>query len=127
MCRLFDIMYCIYCYLFPGQENLRKLWQHYFDNCQAVVFFVSAADGPERLKVAKQELHKMLDNLKLKNKPLLLFANKQDLPGALPASEIEERMCLNTVTGRKWKCQGCSIKSGEGLSEGISWLTSNLK
>lgn len=47
--------------------------------------------------------------------PLLIFANKQDLTTAAPASELAEILDLNTIRDRMWEVQACSAVTAEGL------------
>ena len=63
--------------------------------------------------------------------PVLIFANKQDLATASPASEIAEGLNLHTYRDRQWQIQACSAVSGEGvqvstvkleLDQMIDWL-----
>ncbi len=65
-----------------GQENLRSHWDTYYQNAQAVIYVIDSADK-ERLEVAKQELELMLQEEELRGAPVLVLANKQDLPGAM--------------------------------------------
>lgn len=60
-------------------------------------------------------------------KPLLVFANKQDLVGSMTASEVAESLQLLTIRDRAWQIQGCSAKDGEGLREGMEWLIKQQK
>ncbi len=46
-----------------------------------------------RLEESGMELNELLQEDKLANIPLLIFANKQDLIQALPAEEISESEC----------------------------------
>lgn len=46
---------------------------------------------------------------------MLIFANKQDLFNAAPASEIAEGLQLHTIRDRTWQIQACSATSGEGV------------
>jgi ADP-ribosylation factor-like protein 2 len=59
---------------------------------------------------------------------LLVYANKQDLKGALSEEEIREILGLDDITkqGRHWHIQPCSAVSGEGLREGIAWLVKDI-
>jgi len=50
---------------------------------------VDSADV-HRMQDCKQELHNLLKEEKLAGATLLIFANKQDLPGALSPSDIEK-------------------------------------
>jgi signal recognition particle receptor subunit beta len=60
------------------------------------------------------------------NAALLVLANKQDLPGALPSKEVARRLGLNDLRGRKWFVQGACGTNGDGLAEGLGWLSKTL-
>ena len=70
-----------------GQDKIRPLWRHYYTGTQGLVFVVDSQDR-ERIDEAKQELHRILSDREMKDCLLLVFANKQDLPGGAshPAS-----------------------------------------
>ena len=57
----------------------------------------------------------------MQSAPLLVFANKQDLPTAKPAAEMSDRLGLNLLRNRQWTIQTCSAFKGDGLSEGLDW------
>jgi ADP-ribosylation factor protein 1 len=75
---------------------------------------------------AREELHRMMSEDELKDAVLLVFANKQDLPKALPPSELTEALGLSEMR-RKWYIQGSCATSGDGLFEGLDWLSDTLK
>ena len=56
----------------------------------------------------------MLDEGELKSAALLVFANKQDQPGALGPVEISEALRLPSFRHRSWTIVGCSAVTGEG-------------
>ncbi|KAL1132350.1 hypothetical protein AAG570_010306 [Ranatra chinensis] len=58
---------------------------------------------------------------------ILIFANKQDLPDAMKPHEIQEKLGLTRIRDRNWYVQPSCATTGEGLSEGLTWLTSNHK
>lgn len=62
-----------------GQDKIRPLWRHYFQNTQGVIFVVDSNDR-ERVSEAREELQRMLNEDELRDALLLVFANKQDLP-----------------------------------------------
>ncbi|KAG5221337.1 Arf family protein [Salix suchowensis] len=68
-----------------GQDKIRPLWRHYYTGTQGLVFVVDSQDR-ERVDEAKQELHRILSDREMKECLLLVFANKQDLPGGQCAS-----------------------------------------
>ena len=53
------------------------------------MYVVDSADK-ERLDVARQELELMLQEEELKGAPVLILANKQDLPGAMNEMEVSK-------------------------------------
>ena len=57
---------------------------------------------------------------------LLVFANKQDLPGALTCPDVIDRLGLLTLRNRQWFIQSTSAITGEGLKEGLDWLCANV-
>jgi GTPase SAR1 family protein len=59
-----------------GQSKIRKLWGYYYVNTDAIIFVVDSSDA-ERIPEAKEELHSVLTDYRLKNASLLVFANKQ--------------------------------------------------
>lgn len=63
-----------------GQDKIRPLWRHYYTGTQGLVFVVDSQDR-ERIDEAKQELHRILSDREMKECLLMVFANKQDLPG----------------------------------------------
>ena len=84
-----------------GQFKLRTLWQHYFDNSQGVMFVVDSADR-DRIEEVKETLDRLMHDETLAGVPLLVFANKQDLPQAMSVPELTERLQLSTLRDRQW-------------------------
>ncbi|XP_068426257.1 ADP-ribosylation factor 1 [Clinocottus analis] len=109
-----------------GQDKIRPLWRHYFQNTQGLIFVVDSNDR-ERCQEACEELSRMLSEDELSDAVLLVFANKQDLPNAMNAAEITENLGLGKLRNRSWYIQTTCATSGEGLYEGLDWLTSQLK
>jgi len=109
-----------------GRDKIRPLWRHYYSQTSAVVFVVDSCDK-ERTDDAAGELAKMLSEDELRGAPLLVFANKQDLPGAMPPAEVVEKLGLHSIRGRKWMIQPCCATKCEGVLEGFDWLTWQLE
>merc|ERR1712232_297654 len=112
-----------------GQSKLRPLWRHYYTGTNALIFVVDSNDtNPDRVDLAKQELHHLLQADEMAGAAVLVFANKQDLPDAMPASELIQRLDLDRLSRRhQWYIQGCCAVNGKGLYEGLDWLASVLK
>ena len=62
----------------------------------------------------------------MKETPLLVFANKQDLPGALNGAKISEALGLTEIRNRKWTIFESSATKGNGLADGFDWLCDEL-
>ncbi|KAI3887801.1 hypothetical protein MKW92_013910 [Papaver armeniacum] len=107
-----------------GQDKIRPLWKYYYQNTQGLIFVVDSNDR-ERIVEARDELHKLMNEDELRNAVLLIFANKQDLPNAMSAAEITDKLGLHSVRQRRWYIQSTCATSGEGLYEGLEWLSSN--
>ena len=58
-----------------GQEKIRQLWRHYYANTEGLIFVVDSQDS-ERIGVARDELHSILNREEMKNVVLLVYANK---------------------------------------------------
>lgn len=69
----------------------------------------------------------MLKEDELKDAALLVFANKQDQPGALTASEVSQELKLVDMKDRSWSIMACSAIRGDGLNEGLDWLADVIK
>jgi small GTP-binding protein len=109
-----------------GQDRIRALWDHYYPGTDAVIYVVDSADT-ERLDQSANELHKMLEHDDLKNAHVLVYANKQDLNGAISPNEVAEKMRMSSLKGRLWNVQGTSAVVGSGLTEGLDWLAKIMK
>uniref|UniRef100_A0A915PAA8 ADP-ribosylation factor n=1 Tax=Meloidogyne floridensis TaxID=298350 RepID=A0A915PAA8_9BILA len=109
-----------------GQDKIRPLWRHYFQNTQGLIFVVDSNDR-ERAGEAREELMRMLAEDELRDAVLLVFANKQDLPNAMNAAEVTDKLGLHTLRNRNWYIQATCATSGDGLYEGLDWLSNQLK
>ncbi|XP_054901286.1 ADP-ribosylation factor-like protein 14 [Poeciliopsis prolifica] len=102
-----------------GQRKMRPHWKHHFLDTAGLVFVVDSRDG-KRLDEARKELHRILRSHSLKGVPLVILANKQDLPGALSPETLCQKLDLRRVCeGRAWFIQPCSATVGVGLEEGF--------
>jgi ADP-ribosylation factor-like protein 3 len=70
-----------------GQKTIRPYWRNYYDSTDVLIFVIDSADK-RRLEETGNELYSLLEEIKLQNVPLLVFANKQDLVTALPGDEV---------------------------------------
>merc|ERR1712130_489828 len=108
-----------------GQDKIRPLWRHYYQGTQGLIFVVDSNDR-DRVEDAREELNKMLNEDEMRDAVLLVFANKQDLPNAMPAAEVTEKLGLHTMRNRQWFIQSACATTGDGLYEGLDWLSRTL-
>ncbi|XP_065832868.1 ADP-ribosylation factor-like protein 2 [Oscarella lobularis] len=108
-----------------GQKSLRSYWRNYFESTDGIVWVVDSADK-RRLDDCKRELHGLLKEERLLGATLLVFANKQDLPGALTGDEICAALDLNSIRAHHWNIERCSAVTGENLLTGIDWIIDDI-
>jgi len=106
-----------------GQDKIRKLWRHYYQDTQGLIFVVDSCDR-DRIEVVREELGKTLCEEEMRDAAVLIFANKQDLPDAMTASEMTDKLGLHSLLNRRqWFIQSACATSGHGLYEGLDWLS----
>ena len=90
-------------------------------NKQAIIYVIDSSDA-SRLPTSRSELLTMLSEDELKSVPVLVFANKQDVEGALSPGDISDKLGLaGQEKGREWSVRGSCATKGEGLEEGLDW------
>lgn len=109
-----------------GQDKIRPLWKHYFNNTEGLVYVVDSSDRA-RINESRDELKWILDSDEMRGVPVVVLANKQDLPNALPPSEVGTRLGLNQMRSRDWYIQGTCAVNGDGLFEGMHELARLVK
>ena len=107
-----------------GQESTRSLWNVYYVNTDAIIYVIDTHD--ESYDDSKTQFYKLLENDTLKNAIILIYANKQDLPGAKNVADIIQIYELDTIKDHIWHIQPCSAQTGEGLITGMKWLSDQL-
>lgn len=109
-----------------GQKTIRPYWRNYFENTDVLIYVIDSADRA-RFEESGIQLAELLEEEKLADTPLLLFANKQDLLNAARSAELMDGLNLTEIKDRPWQIQQCSAISGEGLSNGMEWIRKNIK
>jgi ADP-ribosylation factor-like protein 4 len=105
-----------------GQDKVRPLWRSYTRNTDGIVFVVDSSDS-ERMEEARTELIRTARQQENCGVPVLVVANKQDLPGSLDSAEIEKMLALHELSQQHlWQIQPACAITGEGLDEGLDSL-----
>ncbi|XP_064624972.1 ADP-ribosylation factor-related protein 1-like [Lineus longissimus] len=107
-----------------GQEDLQALWDKYYAESHALIYVIDSNDR-ERVEESKVAFEKMITSDVLDGVPLLILANKQDLEGHMTVSDIKTqfRDSAHHIGRRDCKVLGTAAITGEGVHEGIDWIT----
>jgi ADP-ribosylation factor protein 1 len=92
---------------------------------EGIMFVVDSSDT-ERIPQARDEFQRLKSDPALRHLPVLLWANKQDLPGALSPREVADRMGLFRSSGFAWHVQGCQAIDGR-LWDGVEYMDLMLR
>ena len=109
-----------------GQDKIRPLWKHYFHGSEGLIYVIDSADR-SRFSEARNELIRILESDEMVGVPLVILANKQDLPNAASTSEIITQLELNSIRNRPWYIQSTCAVSGDGVYEAMNELSSMVK
>lgn len=111
-----------------GQDKIRPLWRHYYTGTQGLIFVIDSSDR-ERVEEARQELYRIAMDRGMNDVPILIFANKQDMPNAMKPQEIQQRLELSQgpLRQRNWIVQPSTAVTGDGIYEGLSWLITFIR
>lgn len=109
-----------------GQEKIRQLWRHYFNNTEGLVYVVDSSDQA-RVSESRDELSWILESDEMRGVPVVVLANKQDLPSALSPSDLSATLGLNKMRDRDWYIRGTCAPNGEGLYEAMFELARLVK
>lgn len=116
-CRFWDL---------GGQERLRSIWGKYYADAHALIFVVDSAD-PVRFEEARCTFEEVRSNDELKGIPVLVIANKQDLPGAISPDEISRALYYGGATQGNFRIQPASCLTCEGVEDGVRWVVEEAR
>lgn len=115
-CNLWDV---------GGQETIRHFWRNYFEETDGLLWVVDSADMA-RLEMCRKQLEQVLQEERLVGIPVLILANKQDLPGALSVQAIAQKLNLRAMGTRTWEIKPCSALQGTANVELLEWLVDEV-
>eukprot|EP01029_Cantina_marsupialis_P018104 TRINITY_DN412_c0_g1_i1.p1 TRINITY_DN412_c0_g1~~TRINITY_DN412_c0_g1_i1.p1 ORF type:complete len:538 (+),score=199.09 TRINITY_DN412_c0_g1_i1:62-1675(+) len=111
-----------------GGPRIRAIWPDYFPDVHGAIFIVDSQDS-NRLEESKESLVSSIKHKYLKGKPILIFANKQDLPQSLAEHEIGSKFNLDSITEASTNVVNCIAKAScnggvmdSRIGNGLSWL-----
>jgi len=109
-----------------GQTSIRPYWRCYYSNTDAIIYVVDSMDR-DRIGISKQELGSMLEEDELRKAILVVFANKQDIEGAMTVTEVANHLGLSALKNRRYQIFKTSAIKGDGLDEAMEWLANALQ
>ncbi|CAE8681176.1 unnamed protein product [Polarella glacialis] len=112
-----------------NQALLRGLYTKYFETTAGVVFVVDSS-ASDRFSESRLLLETIIRNYgtQIGDAPFLVLANKQDLPTAVPVSDLIAELDLHKVLeGRRWLVEECSAFTGHGLHESLQVLVRMMR
>ena len=123
-----------YNYKVIDYKGLNITFLDYYDHFRVKLFyeisdgiiFVVDSNEKETFEIARDILLECLNDERLKDAAFLIFANKQDLNGAISPNELTKILEIEKIKNRKLFVQGSSAVSGQGIKEGLDWLTDTL-
>ncbi|GAA5997685.1 ADP-ribosylation factor-like protein [Rhodotorula paludigena] len=105
-----------------GQPRFRSIWERYCRGVNAIVWVLDSADR-DTFATARSELHALLEKPELRGIPLLVLANKNDIPDHASVDEVIKALALATITNREVSCYSISAKSSRNIDITVAWLT----
>ena len=123
-----------YNYKVIDYKGLNITFLDYYDHFRVKLFyeisdgiiFVIDSNEKETFEIARDILLECLNDERLKDAAFLIFANKQDLNGAISPIELTKILEIEKIKNRKLFVQGSSAVSGQGIKEGLNWLIDTL-
>lgn len=105
-----------------GRSGYRPLLSRNYKRMLAFIFVVDSNDH-ERIDEARDKLHELVNDENFQEKPILIFANKQDLPNAMDCDQLQNKLHLEKLNKNiKWHIQSASAIQNQGLHQGFEWL-----
>ena len=94
----------------------RTAWLQAVEKANGVIFVVDSTDTL-RLSVAQVEIQKLATSGVLGVRPLVIAANKQDLPSAMSIDQLSRALGLASLPISRWSIVPCSAVDGSGVFE----------
>lgn len=118
-----------------GQRLLRSMWSRYYRSCHGIIFIIDSTDTDRfsecydsLMEIANDSLWKV-DGGESVNVPILMLANKQDLPQAVDLVSLKTGVFIEVVSqleATDLKLLPVSVLENQGLKESLEWLVTRL-
>ena len=122
-----DIGDCFGVRYYARREGRNKMNQA-FKDAKGIIFVIDSCDIDSLEDYFFFEDFDYILSLEdLKNLPILILVNKQDLDKALSPEEIIKKIGFEKLKEKIWLAVGTSVKTGEGIEKGFDWMVSIIK
>lgn len=110
-----------------GQVRMRSIWEKYYAEAHGMIFVIDSADVG-RFEEARLAFDAVRQHEELSGIPVMLLANKQDLPGALAAEDIAMHFEVPNLPRRTmFRLQPASCLTCEGIEDGVRWIVEEAR
>ena len=110
-----------------GRSAYRPLWSRHYSNMSAFIFVVDSNDH-QNIDEASTQLHQLTSDDNFREKPLLIFANKRDLPNAMDIDQLRDKLHLDNLSKKiQWHLQAVCAIQNQGLQQGFQWLMTSIR
>ena len=116
-----------------GGRKIRGIWKAYMADVHGCAFVVDSSDDA-RLEECRDVFAETLRDPHLSGKPVVIFANKQDAPGAKTTEEVATALGLTTLQNERHHVVPCTaLRTTEGgkgdkgaadtgVDDGMRWM-----
>lgn len=109
-----------------GGARFRGVWKEYYSELHGIIFVIDSADAA-RFDEAKDALWGILHDERATDKPLLIFANKQDKADARTAGEIESVLDIKSVPRHHvFGCSAMAEPVDPNIEKGLEWVLNEV-
>lgn len=117
-------------YVYPCTFQMRTMWEKYYDEASAIIFVVDSADT-SRLEEARLAYEAIIDQVSLLCVPVSIFANKQDMDGALTPGDLANTFYADQDTEvsafDRFRVYPVSALSGDGVVSAMTAVIEEAK
>ncbi|EDV24754.1 uncharacterized protein TRIADDRAFT_17057, partial [Trichoplax adhaerens] len=79
-----------------GGPRIRGIWKNYYHDVHGIIYVVDASDH-NKLEENLEVLEEVVKHDKSKGKPILVLANKQDIPNAIDKERLVKQLQLHSL------------------------------
>ena len=91
-----------------------------------LLYVVDSSDR-DRIEESRDELFAILEDDAMREVPVVVIANKQDLPHAISPAKMVDALELRKLTRQKWHIQGACAVNGDGIYEAMETMGRYVK